>query len=75
MKSSVLQAIEKQLPLLSHDELRLIESLAHKLRQPSRAADFAAEMAAMAADPEIQAEIRQIEAEFAAAGEDGLEGL
>ncbi len=74
MKSSMLQKIEQQLPLLSPDEqLRLLECLVQHLRKPAQRADFAAEMAAMAADPEIQAEIRQIEAEFSVADEDGLE--
>jgi hypothetical protein len=64
-----LEAIEKQLPLLSPDELiRLIEQIARRLRnahRPHRPDDFAAEMEAMANDPEIQAANRQIEAETA----------
>ena len=64
MRSAVLQTIEKQLPLLSRDEqLRLIEMIAKRLRKAPRPANFAAEMEAMANDPHIQAEIRQIEAE------------
>ena len=64
MRSAVLQTIEKQPPLLSRDEqLWLIEPLARRLRNASRPANFAAEMAAMAVDPEIQAELQRIEAE------------
>ncbi len=64
MRSSVLQTIEKELPSLSRDERNLlIEHLARRLRQANPPANFAAEMAAMAADPEIQAENRRLEAQ------------
>ena len=76
MKSTALETIETQLPQLSNDErVWLIEHLAHQLRNPSQSDDFRAEMEAMAKDPEIQKEIRDIQAEFAVADEDGLEGL
>jgi hypothetical protein len=76
MPSPVLQTIEKQLPLLSHDErLWLIEHLAQQLRKPSQSDDFQAEMEAMANDPEIQKELREIQEEFSVADADGLEGL
>lgn len=76
MKSPVLQSIERALPSLSQDEqLWLIERLAHEMRKAQRQSEFRASLAAMASDPEIQAEIRQIEKEFSVADEDGLEGL
>jgi hypothetical protein len=76
MISSVLQGIEKNLPLLSQEEqLWLIERLAHDLRKSQRQTEFRASLAAMANDSQIQAEIRKIEDEFAVTAEDGLEGL
>jgi hypothetical protein len=75
MKSNVLQSIEKQLPLLSHDEqLALIEQLARHLRKP-RVNGIPSMLAAMAKDPQIQQELRQIEAEGSVAAEDGLEDV
>jgi hypothetical protein len=75
MRSSVLQTIEAQLPLLSHDEqLWLIEHLA-KLQKEKRREKWAASLEAMANDPQIQAEIRYIQEEFATTEADGLEGL
>jgi hypothetical protein len=76
MHSSVLQSIEAQLPLLSNDErLWLIEHLAQQVRKPTERDDFRAEMEAMANDPEIQKELREIQEEFSVADGDGLEGL
>ncbi|MBI1831296.1 MAG: hypothetical protein HYR84_07600 [Planctomycetes bacterium] len=76
MKSPALQTIEKELPRLSHHEqLWLIEHLAKHLRRPPPPANFEADLVAMANDPQIQQENRAIEAEFAGAEEDGLEGL
>jgi hypothetical protein len=76
MKSSALQTIEGQLPLLTTDEkLCLIEQLATRLRNPMLDADFAAEMEAMANDTDIQREIREIQQEFAVADGDGLQEL
>ena len=74
MKSDALQTIEKQLRLLSSDEqLLLIEQLAQQLRKPSSKNGKHAALVAMASDPQIQAELRQIDAEFMVAEEDGLE--
>ena len=76
MNSSVLESIENQLPQLSHDEqLWLIERLAKRLRKKPPPANFEADLAAMANDPQIQQELRAIEAEFAVTEQDGLEGL
>ena len=76
MKSTSLQTIEKELPLLSHEEqLWLIEHVAQHLRKEQRREVFRASMEAMANDPEIQAENRRIAEEFSITEEDGLEGL
>jgi hypothetical protein len=65
----LLAQIEHQIDRLSPDErLWLIERLARGLRQP--AAD---DLAAMAADADVQHELRRINEEFAATEEDGLE--
>ena len=75
MKSSSLQAIEKELPLLSQQEqLWLFEHLA-QLQKERRREEWEASLEAMAKDPQIQAEIRQIQEEFAVTEMDGLEGL
>jgi hypothetical protein len=75
MKSNALLSIEKQLPLLSHDEqLALIEQLAQHLRKP-RVKGIQPMLVAMANDPQIQEELRQIEAEFSVADKDGLEDV
>jgi hypothetical protein len=53
-----------------------LDRLAQDLRIATTAkADFAATLASMAADPDIQREIHEIEQDFAAAAEDGLENL
>ncbi len=76
MKSSSLQSIEKELPMLSQDEqLWLIECVAQQLRKTQQRAAFAAAMEEMANDPEIQTENRRIAEEFAVTDADGLEGL
>ena len=76
MKSSSLQSIEKELPMLSQDEqLWLIERVAQQMRKAQQREAFAAAMEEMANDPEIQAENRRIAEEFAVADADGLEGL
>jgi len=67
MKPIALVEIERQLQQLSSDEqLWLIERLVQALRRhyaPTQA-DWAGQLAAMAADPEIQRELRQIDDEF-----------
>jgi hypothetical protein len=68
--------IENQIYALSPDEqLALIERLAKRLRKLHEDREWERDLAAMAADPDIQREIREINEEFAAAEEDGLEGL
>lgn len=62
-----------QLPL--SDQLLLLERLAQRIRTRVAPSDTGADLvAAMAADPEIRAELRQIEAEFAVTNADGLTG-
>jgi hypothetical protein len=73
MKSNAMQTIEKQLPLLSANErLSLIALIAEEMRQGSSNREHRAALVAMANDPEIQAELRQIAADFSIADEDGL---
>jgi hypothetical protein len=75
MSLSILQEIEARIRQLSTDEKRLLmDRLADDLQAAQRA-DFTAALADMAADPDIQRELRAIEEEFADATEDGLENL
>ncbi len=77
MPSAVLNQIEKTVSHLSRKEqLWLIEQLAHRLREdsPLKQTILEKQLAAMAADPEIQAELRRIEQEFAVTEANGLEG-
>lgn len=75
MSTSHLQEIETRISTLSQSEKEVIlERLANDLRA-TKCADFAASLAKMAADPDIQRELRDIESEFATAAEDGLENL
>ena len=80
MPSTVLSQIEKTISQLSHDEqLWLIEELAHYLREETtkneaaEQAAFESQLVAMASDPEIRAELQEIEREFVATETDGLE--
>jgi hypothetical protein len=71
-----LDDLEQQARQLSAEEqLWLIERLVHHLRAvpPARPVPADAALAAMAADPEIQRELRAIEREFAGTEQDGLE--
>ncbi len=80
MRSPVLEQIEGMIRLLSREEqIWLIERLAHDLREseaksiiPEQVA-LKNQLAAMAADPEVQAELRKIEYEFGVTESDGLE--
>ena len=75
MVTPMLEQIETNIAKLSLDEqLWLMERLAHYIRQhtlPTIPVQEG-ELAAMAADPAIQSEIRQINAEFATTEMDGL---
>ena len=73
--SATLREIEERLPDLSYQErITLIERLAQTLRGESKESWEAwdAELEEMAADPEIQREIKEIDDEFAVALQDGL---
>jgi hypothetical protein len=75
-KSPALAAVEERALQLSHAErLWLIERLAQSLRVGPVGArpDWAQELAAMAADPEVQRELQQIAGEFAPTEMDGLQ--
>ena len=76
----VLSQIEKTIDHLSRKEqLWLIEQLAHRLREDTIKSDaveqatFETQLAAMAKDPEIRAELQKIDREFAVTEADGLE--
>lgn len=75
MTLSVLEQLEAdigQLPLI--DQLRLMERLAHRISKNARPSVVVqeSELIAMANDPAIQKELRQIDAEFAETEADGL---
>jgi hypothetical protein len=78
--SPALSQAEAIIGSLSYQEqLWLIEWLARRLREaavnqsPSALRDWQSDIALMAADPQIQAELRAIEQEFAVTQADGLE--
>jgi hypothetical protein len=78
MSSTTLTEIEQRLTELSLDEqLRLLKRLASlvRVRAGGSGDRIDPELAAMAADPEIQRELRAIEAEFRITEADGLEAL
>ena len=78
----ILSQIEKSINTLSYNELLyLLEKIIHslKLKSPDRVVhdqlNFEKQIAIMAADPEIQSELRKIDQEFMATEMDGLEKL
>ncbi|MDQ3684890.1 MAG: hypothetical protein M3430_04730 [Acidobacteriota bacterium] len=76
MAQSVLSQIEDSFSQLSvSEQRRLIERLVRRVHQnaPNEESDLDNQLALMAADPEIQSELRDIEREFAHAEADGLE--
>jgi hypothetical protein len=76
MNSSTLKSLDSQIGELSRDEqLWLLERLARLLRETASGDQAAIEgdLAAMASDPEIQRELRNIDEEFAPTERDGLE--
>ena len=76
MNSQALADIKSRTSRLSVEEqLWLLEHLAHELRvHPAGSRKrFEENLVAMAADPDIQRELREIEAEFATTESDGLE--
>ena len=77
MPTSVLSQIEERINQLPIDEqLLLIERVAQRIREEmAKQHAFEKQLAAMAADPEIQRELRKIDEEFAVTESDGLESL
>jgi len=81
MLAIILNELEQKVSLLSHEEqLWLIERLVRRLREgsnnnSSKPDFFDDQLAAMANDPEIRAELRQIDEEFAITEADGLARL
>jgi hypothetical protein len=72
---AILSQIEEHIHQLSlAEQVWLIERLAQRLREQLTVQNtFESPLAEMAADPEIQQELRHIEEEFAPAAADGLE--
>jgi hypothetical protein len=76
MTTPTLERIETDIAQLSLvEQLWLMERLAHRIRQSSLHSLIVQEddLAAMAADPAIQHEVQQIDAEFAVTEMDGLD--
>lgn len=75
MPSPTLEQIETDIRHLSlTEQLRLMEHLAVRIRQANaEKPGLADKLEAMAQDPEVQNELRLIEAEFAGAEWDGLD--
>jgi hypothetical protein len=78
MATPTLDTIEAAIEQLSlSEQLTLMERLASRIRSRTLRAPIArdSDLAAMANDPAIRGEIRQIEAEFAATEADGLDNV
>ena len=76
MSQPIPSQIEESFSQLSiSEQLRVIEHLQRRVHERSRseADDLDHQLATMAADPDIQSELREIEQEFANADADGLE--
>ena len=58
--------------LSTHEQLQIIKRVADLLGRADQPPRNEAQLAAMAADPNIQRELRQIEVEFAGTESDGL---
>ena len=78
MNLPALSELATKITQLSQEEqLWLIEKLAHSLRETQLKDQTVSgnQLVAMASDPEIQSELRQIAQEFAFTESDGLEGV
>jgi hypothetical protein len=80
MLSVILTEIEEKISRLPRKkQLWLIDQLERKFKENSNKSPvdeqthFASQLVIMASDPEVQAELKKIEQEFAVAEEDGLE--
>ena len=71
---SLLTELEENISRLSLDEqLLLIERVSHRIRADiSGKTDIDAQLREMAADPQIQRELQEIEHEFSVTEQDGL---
>ena len=76
MATVVLSEIESEFARLTPAaQLSLLERLVHRARLTVAGGDtWESDLAAMAADPEMQRELSRINAEFSATEADGLEG-
>ena len=75
MNTTALERIEADMSQLSlSEQLWLMERLVHRIRERALRVPPSVEsqLAAMASDPDIQRELRQIETEFAGTEADGL---
>ncbi len=78
MSVTNLSQIEKEISMLpQNDQLMLMEKIIHRLRKSSqnRGDMIETQLAAMASDPEIQRELKEINEEFAQTESDGLEEI
>ena len=76
MSNTALERLEADISQLSlSDQLWLIERLAQRIRQRTLPDQppLESQLAAMASDPDIQRELRQIESDFAGTDLDGLD--
>ena len=73
MNTPTLAQLESEIQQLTFEEqVWLLERLAHQIRERTLHQEMESQLAAMAADPDIQREIRAIQSEFASAEADGL---
>ena len=72
---SIVNDLEEKISRLTPDEqLQLIERVSHRIRADVISnSDIDAQLSKMAADPEIQKELREIENEFSPTEGDGLD--
>lgn len=77
MSETVLQLESSILKLPREEQLWLVERIIHALRESEmrERAMWETDLIAMAADPAIQNEIREIDEEFSVTESDGLEKL
>jgi hypothetical protein len=77
MATAVVSEIEREFARLSPEaQLLLLERLVHRTRVAVAGNDgWETDLAAMAADPELQREMRHVDAEFSVTESDGLQRL
>lgn len=76
MNMPILSQMESNISRLSlAEQLWLMERLVQRIKENtiSQSSQFESDLSAMADDPQIQSELRHIEAEFAFAEADGLD--